>query len=307
MSKFTRRIHKYKRNKRGGSIQPFEERKGILDIASDKLGTATSSLVNKVEDLGLNTLGLEKKGTSDTMNVNNIGANVVSDISHKMNETSANMLNDVNEVLASDEVNQSVQEAAKTTAQLSSKLAEYFNDAMNDPVVKEQLEEAIEHAGELGDVIVKSSEEPLKEAVKIGVEAGTDALGAASAGVIKVGTDMMAAVPGLGAVIEMGKILNDGSKAVSAVAEASSKAISAASDAFSITSENMKKGLKELEEQKKMAQQITNRTNRSINHFESPLKEKDKENKLMGGTRKTKRRLFQKKQKPKTKSVRFAI
>jgi len=203
-------------------------------------------------------------------------------------------------------------------------LAKHFNDAMNDPEVKEQLEEAIEHAGELGDVIVKSSEEPLKEAVKIGVEAGTDALGAASAGIIKVGTDMMAAVPGLGAVIEVGKMLNDGSKAVSAVTEASSKAISTASDAFSITSENVKKGLKELEEQKKQSQQIMNRTNRSINHFltdreKEQDKKQDKEqeqglkkepennNRMMGGSRKTKRRLFQKKLKPKTKSVRFAI
>lgn len=330
MSKFTRRIHKYKRNKsnkRGGSIQPFEERKGIFDIASDKLGAATSALANKVEDIGLNSLGLEKKGMSaenineNINNITNTGTKVASDISNKMNETSANMVDGINEVLASDEVNHSVQEAAQTTAQISGQLAKHFNDAMNDPEVKEQLEEAIEHAGELGDVIVKSSEEPLKEAVKIGVEAGTDALGAASAGIIKVGTDMMAAVPGLGAVIEVGKMLNDGSKAVSAVAEASSKAISTASDAFSITSENVKKGLRELEEQKKLAQQITNRTNRSINHFESPLIDREKErgkeqeqglkkepeNRLMGGSRKTKRRLFQKKHKPKTKSVRFAI
>ena len=304
MSKFTKRIHKYKKNKslkKGGStaITPFEERKGILDIASDKVSSATSSLLNKAEDLGLNALGLERKNEEVTNNeLKNAVSNTVSNVTNKVDETSANVLNNINEVLASDAVNNSVQEAAKTTAEISGKLAEHFNDAMNNPEVKEQLEEAIEHAGELGDVIVKSSEEPLKEAVKIGVEAGTDALGAASAGIIKVGTDMMAAVPGVGAVIEVGKMLNDGSKAASAVAEASSKAISTASDAFSITTENVRKGLRELEEKKKMAQQISNRTNRSINQFVQN-----------GGIRKTKRRLFKKsiKSSSKSKSVRFAI
>ncbi len=305
MSRFTRRINKYKRSrsyKKGGtsSITPFEERKGIFDIASDKVGTVASNITNKVEDLGLSALGLEKKGED----IENNMSNALSGVKNTVNQTSVNAIDSVNNVLASDTVNNSVQEAAKTTAEISGKLAEKFNNAMNDPVIKEQLEEAIEHAGELTDVIIKSSEEPLKEAVKIGVEAGTDAFGAASAGIIKVGTDMMAAVPGVGAVIEIGKMLNDGSKAVSAVTEASSKAISTASDAFSITTENVRKGLRELEEKKKMAQQISNRTSRSINQFQNSQQNSAVQN----GGRKTKRRFFRKGGvKSKSKSVRFTI
>ena len=58
-----------------------------------------------------------------------------------------------------------------------------------------------------------------------------------------------------------------------------------------------KKGLKELDEKKKMSQQISNRTTNSINQFENPSVVK-------GGT-KTRRRLF--KRKLKSKRVRFAI
>jgi ABC-type transporter Mla subunit MlaD len=111
---------------------------------------------------------------------------------------------------------------------------------------------------------------------------------------------MMAAVPGLGAVIEIGKMLNDGSKAASAVVEAGSEAVETASDAFVETTENVKQGLQELDEKKKMAEQISNRTTKSINDFENPLPATAQ----AAGGRKTKRRLF--KRKAKSKRVRFA-
>lgn len=306
---FTRRIHRYRKNrtpKKGGST-PYDERKGIMDIVSDKLSNAASSIVDKAEDIGLNTLGLEKinKPTDDYVEKANehIG-NAVSSVKNAVEQSSTAAINNVNEVLGSEAVTNSVQEAAKTTAEISGKLAESFNNAMNDPVVKQQLEEAIENAGEIGEVILKSSEEPFKEAVKVGVEAGTDAVSAASAGIVKVGTDMMAAVPGVGAIMEFGKILNDGSKAASAIMEASSKAVSTASDAFITTTENVKQGLKELEEKKKMAEQISKRTTQSINTFENPLPATQ-----YGGGRKTRRRLLKRKpnSKSKSKSVRFAI
>jgi len=109
----------------------------------------------------------------------------------------------------------------------------------------------------------------------------------------------MAAVPGVGAVIEVGKMLNDGTKAASAVVEAGSEAVEAASDAFIETKENVEQGLKELEEKKKLAEQISNRTTKSIDNFENPISTQ------MVGGRKTRRRLF--KRKAKSKRVRFAI
>jgi ABC-type transporter Mla subunit MlaD len=309
MPKFTRRIKGNRKNrtykssdtfdKKGGD-GPDEQRKGIVDIATDKIGDATSVLVNKAENIGLNALGLERINNENIDKIGNNASGVVSDVGNVVNKTSAAVIDNVNNVLGSEAVSTSVQEAADQTAEITGKLAEKFNNAMNNPEVKQQVQKAIENAAEIGTIVVKSSEKPFQEAVKVGVEAGTKALGAASAGIIKVGTDMMAAVPGLGAVIEVGKMLNDGSKAASAVVEAGSEAAATASDAFIETSENVKQGLKQLEEKKKIAEQISNRTTKTISQFENPLQTTTQ----TAGGRKTKRRLF--KRKAKSKRVRFS-
>jgi hypothetical protein len=130
--------------------------------------------------------------------------------------------------------------------------------------------------------------------------------------VIKVSTDAMAAVPGLGAVIELGKMANDASAAAGDVVEAASQATSSVSKVVEDTSKNIEEGVQKLEEKKNMkggmsklkeinkdSIKISNRVNNSINMFENPLQTNKK------GGYKTKRRLF--KNKPKTKRVRFAI
>jgi ABC-type transporter Mla subunit MlaD len=317
MPKFTRRIKEDRKNRTYKSAALFsknggdgsgEERKGIIDIATDKIGDTASVLMNKVQNLGLNALGLERINKFDNQNINSsidkIGdtaSGVVSNVGNVVNQTSSNLVNNVNNVLASEAVSENVQNAAQETAAITGKLAEKFNDAMNNPVVKEQVEKAIQNASDIGEIVIKSADKPLQEAVKVGVEAGNKALGAAGAGIIKVGTDMMAAVPGLGAVIEVGKMLNDGSKAASAIVEAGTEAAEIASNAFIETSENIKQGLRELEEKKKMAQQISNRTTKAISQFENPMQTTTQN----AGGRKTKRRFF--KSKSKSKHVRFAI
>jgi methyl-accepting chemotaxis protein len=314
MHKFTRRIKRNKKNKtlRGGSDS---ERKGVFDIVGDKIGDAASVILDKAEDIGLNALGLEKidKTNDNTLNqatdkinettekVGDAVSGVVSDVKDVADKTSALILDNVNEVLASPIVSESVKEAGEQTAAITEKLAESFNDALDDPVVKEEVEQAIENAGEIGSVIVKAAEEPIKEAVKLSAEAGNDALAAAGSGAIKVGTEMLSAIPYFGAFIDLGKMINDGSRAASSVIEAGSEAIENTSDAVIKTSENIKEGLKRLEEKKRAAEQISNRTTNSINQFENPLQS----NIQSGGRRKTKRRLF--KRKVKSKRVRFSM
>jgi hypothetical protein len=289
-----------------GGDGPDEKRKGIIDIISEKIGDAASVVVDKGEDISLNALGLERIDKSKNENAENIdkisdaASGVVSNVGNTVNKTSTAVIDKFNNILGSQAVSENVQQAATQTAEITGKLAGKFNDAMNKPEVKEELQKAIENAGEVGEVIVKASEKPLKEAVRVGVEAGSDAFGAASAGAIKVGTDMLSAIPYFGAIIDLGKMINDGSKAASAVVEAGSEAVETASDAFLETSENVKQGLKELEEKKKMAQQISNRTTQSINQFENPLQATTQ----TAGSRKTKRRLL--KHKAKSKRVRFA-
>jgi hypothetical protein len=312
MPKFTRRIKRNRKNrtfKRGGD----SERQGVIDIIGNKIGDATSFVVGQAEDIGLNALGLEridnsKESNETTNNVDNnlnkiddAASGIVSNVGNVVNKTSAAVIDNVNEVLGSPVVSESVSEAGKQTAEITGKLAETFNDAMDNPQVKAEVEEAIENAGEVGAVVVKAAEQPIKEAIRVGAEAGTKALGATGSGLIKVGTDMLGAVPGLGAIIDIGKMINDGSKAASAVVEAGSEAVETASDAFIDTTQNVKEGLKDLDEKKKLAQQISNRTTKSINEFENPLPNTAQ----AAGGRKTRRRLF--KNRAKSKRVRFAI
>lgn len=315
MPKFTRRIKRNRKNKtfkRGGNGLD-NERQGIIDIIGDKIGNVTSSVVDKAEDIGLNALGLKKIDNSSETNeatknvdtnlekIGDTASGIVSDVGNVINKTSTAVIDNVNEVLDSPVVSESVSEAGKETAAITGKLAETFNSAMNNPEVKAEVEKAIENAGEIGLVVAKASEEPIKEATRVGVEAGTKALGAAGSGLIKVGTDMLGAVPGVGAIIDIGKMINDGSKAVSSIVEAGSEAVETTSDAFTETTENIKQGLKDLDEKKRLAEQISNRTTNSINQFENPLLNTSQ----YGGRRKTRRRLF--KNKAKSKRVRFTI
>jgi hypothetical protein len=339
MPKFTKRVKKNRKNrtfksetifnKIGGGDEPTEERKGVFNMIGDSLGNAASNLVDKAQDIGLNALGLEKidksaeeseatqkvnenlekigdAASSVVSNVSDTASGVMSDIGDVADKTSASIIDNLNEVLDSSVVSDSVKEAGEQTAEITGKLAESFNDAMDDPAVKAEVEEAIENAGEVATVMAKAAKEPIKEVARVTVEAGTDALGAASSGLIKVGSDMLAAIPGAGGIIAVGKMINDGSKAASAVVEASSEAVEVASDAFIDTKEKVEEDLKQLEEKKKMAEDISNRTTKSMTEFENPLKkvtDKIPETPKIGG-HKTRRKLF--KRKAKTKRVRFA-
>lgn len=327
MPRFTRHHKKIKKNKtfkRGGAADlsqtqklkssqnsVLDDKKGIFDIFGEKLSGLASSTIKTAADSGLKIIGLEridKSNDSDKIdqNVEKLGdaaSGIISDIKNVADKASAALIGNINEVLASPAVNQSVTEAAEETAEITGKLAENFNEALDNPIVKQELEEAIENAGEIGSVVVEAAKEPFNKAVDIAAEAVPKATGAAVSGAVKVGTDAMAAIPGVGGIIEIGKIINDSSKAASSIVEAGTEAVEAASDVFIDTKQNIEKGLKELEEKKKMAEQISSRTTNSINQFENPLSN-IKTTGLTGG-RKTKRRLL--KRKLKSKRVRFAI
>lgn len=324
MSKFTRRLKKNKKNrtmKRGGGNpkikeekeerQQKEERQGIIDIIGSKIGNITSSAANSIGDAGLKIIGLKRvnkdeeqdksieKVNDNIEKISDAASGIVSDVGNVVDKTGAAILENVNEVLGSDSVKETTQQAAENTANIVKEGAETFNNALNDPEVKAELEEAIENAGEVGLVVVEAAEKPIEKVVDVATNSFTKASSATIAGIIKVGTDIISAVPGIGAVIDLGKILNDGSKAASSVVEAGSEATEVAADAFIETKENVEKGLKLLEEKKKMSQEISTRTDKSINDFENPVTGQS------GGGNKTRRRLS--KRKRKSKRVSFVI
>jgi hypothetical protein len=321
MPKLTRRFKKHYKNRTikstGGSSEKssssdnLHERKGIMDIIGNKISDVTSSAATTLGDAGLKIAGLErvdksaeeevanKKVDENIEKIGDAASGIVSDVGNVVDKTGSAIIDNVNEVLGSDAVNETTQQAAEETADIVKEGAERFNDALNDPEVKAEVEEAIENAGEIGSVVVKAAEKPFNEAVDVVAQSTQKATSAAVSGAIKVGTDALAAVPFWGAIIDLGKMLNDGTRAASAVVEAGSEAVEAGSDMFIETKENVEKGLKELEEKKRLSQQISNRTTKSINEFENPRVQQS------AGGRKTTRRLF--KRKGKSKRVRFAI
>jgi hypothetical protein len=278
-----------------------DQREGIVDIIKDDIGDVLKTTGQTVADTGLKIVGLERieKDISD----NNIPVNkensILSNVGSIADKTTSFVLNNINEVLDSEKINMSAKEAAKETLSISSKLLENFNEVSKNPILKEEFKETMNNIGDYSNIVIDSMREPFDKAVDIASNAFQKSSGAAISGAIKVGTDAMAAVPGVGGIIEVGKIVNDGSKAASAMFEAGTDVAESLSDLIIDTKENIKKRLNELEEKKKFAQQITNRTNRSIGHFENPLKLVNQ----TAGFKKSRRRLL----KNKSKRVRFAI
>jgi hypothetical protein len=306
MSKFTQRLKKIKnKSKRGGKygeikrsyeINSDSHREGIIDKYENKLSEAASNVKNMALDTGLKMIGLERiQG-----NVNEKKEDHISKTESTLDKAGSVILGNINEVLGSDVVKQTTEQAAQDTAEIIKTGANKFNQALDDPEVKAEITEAIKNAGELTSIIVEAGKEPFNEVVDIASEATQKATSAALSGAVKVGTDVLAAVPFFGAIVDLGKMVNDGSKAVSAITEAGTEAVEAASDAFIETKKNIETRLRELEEKKKISQQISNRTTNSINEFENPTTAVQS-----AGGYKTRRRLF--KRKAKSKRVRFAI
>jgi len=310
---------------------------GVFDLVGNKISQYSGKATEYVKDKGLRMLGLQSIKQPDQINTNNGENDIVPGISNteitdsKINEInslasgvisgaktigsnivnvvdkgSSAIINNINDVLQSPKVGETLNETAIETAAIGEKLLENFNDKISSPEIKEEASKAIENVADYAEIAINAIDKPLNKAIDELSESGTKAASGAISGAIKVGTDALAAVPGAGAVIEVGKMINDASAAAGDVVEAASQAASTVSKVVEETSKNIEEGVHELQEKKKMAQQIVNRTNKSINSFENPLPVSLPltNNKPIGG-RKTKRGLF--KRKLKTKRVRFAI
>jgi ABC-type transporter Mla subunit MlaD len=307
----------------------FERGPGIFTFLGDKIKGLATGAVGYVADKGLRLAGLQKIDNGETPAVNaetakidnqlnaagEAASGLLSDVKEiadsavdaakgiadsavdAANKVAAAGVEQVNDVLESPVVENSVSEAAAETADIVEKSLDEFNEKLSDPKIKEEAAEALNNVADYAEIGVKALDKPLNAAIDELNDAGARAASGLGAGIVKVGTDMMAAVPGLGAVIELGKIANDASAAVGNVVEAASDASSTAAELVATTSDNVKEGVKELEEKKREALKISNRTNESINKFLPPA--------APVGGHKTRRNLI--KRKGKSKRVRFAI
>lgn len=327
MTKQTRRNKKNKNKKSkkyfGGDSNEFEKSKGVFDIIGDKLSTYSGEAAKYVEDKGLRLLGLQP--IQNTENIDNPSTNnidnkigeisdaatgvvsgiksVGSDIVNVFDKGSSAIVGQINDVLESPKVGQSLNGALEETAEIGTKLLQNFNEKIgNNPELKQQIELALDNASDYAEIAVDAMDEPINKAIDSLNEAGKKAAAGAVSGIVKVGTDALAAVPGAGAVIEVGKMANDASAAIGDVVESASQAASTLSKVVEETSKNLEEGINKLEEQKKEGMQIINRTNKSFDNFNNPLKT-NVIPQLQSGGNKTRRKFFR--QKTKSKRVRF--
>jgi uncharacterized phage infection (PIP) family protein YhgE len=329
---------------------------GILDFIGNKLSTYSGDVTGYVADKGLRLFGLERikneqenidktKNVDDKINkISDAATNAISgltsqateigkDVVNVFNKGSAAIIGQVNDVLESPVVYQSVTQAASQTAKDATNLLNKFNEAANTPELKAATELALNNAANYTEIAVDAMDKPLNKAIDTLNKAGTEAASGVGSGLIKVATDMAGAVPGVGAVIDAGKALNDGSAAVGKVVEATSSSVEAIADVVEQTTENFKEGLDKLKEvENKVTQGIDdktdiinhdglntfkklnkegddtfNRVNESIDKFDNPLKKTSETVDAVtnGGGRKTRRKLL--KHKAKSKRVRFSF
>jgi len=322
MNRQTKRNRKIKNKTKkyygGDSKEVLQKSRGIFDVVGDTLSSYAGKTSDYIKRKGLRLAGLQPiknpeeitkevdttatkeidtkiNDISDAASglvsgVQSIGSNVV----NVFDKGSAAVVGNINDVLQSPQVGETVNEAAQETAEIGEKLLEDFNEKLNTPEMKEETKIALDTAADYTNIALDSMDEPIDKAIDQLGDAGTKATSGVVSGLIKVGTDAMCAVPYVGAVFELGKMINDGSRAVGDVVEATSDATGTISKVVEETSKNIDEGIDKLDEKKKEAQQIANRTNKSIQTFENPI----------GGFRKTKRRFF--KHKGKSKRVRFS-
>jgi hypothetical protein len=309
----------------GKKAKIFEKSRGVFDIIGDTLSSYSGKATNYIKDKSLKLVGLQPidkeeetqiyEPTKEVSEINKSASGLLSeaneigaDIVKVFDKGTAAVVGNINDVLQSQKIEGSISEAAEETAEIGEKLLDKFNEKLNTPELKEKTTEALKNVSDYTEIVLDSMNEPINKAVDQLNEAGTKAASGAISGLIKVSTDALAAVPGFGAIIELGKIANDASAAVGDVAEAASDATTTISKIVEETSSNIDEELNKLDEKKRQAKQIANRTSRTIETFENPIGKTINKVNTYGGARlhnKTKRKLF--KNKAKSKRVRFNI
>ena len=244
-----------------------KQNEGVFNILGDKISGFASSAFNFIEEKALRVAGLKKIQDDKT---DATGNNVVEDGVNKASGIVSNAINNVNNVLKSPQAQETISAAAQDLAETGTKVLDNFNQVASTPAFKQAVEVAADNVADYSKITLEAMDEPLNEAADKLNEAGTKAAAGFAAGLIKVGTDAMAAVPFYGAVVEAGKIVNDGSKAIGDVVEAGTQVIETVSQVVDKTSKNIDTKLDDLEAKK---QRIENLTGQKLNipNMSNPL------------------------------------
>ena len=231
----------------GSTSELNDKNESILNVIGNGLSDYSGKAIRYGTDKGLRLAGLGPKQPVETydstqQNVDSAQQNVDStqqNVDNIFEKGSAAFIGNINNVLDSPRVRDSLNETAQKTAVIGVKILKNFNENLSTPEMKKQTKLALDNAAEYAEIALVAMDQPINKALDKLHEAGIKAAASSISGAIKVGTDAMAAVPGVGAVVELGKVVNDVSTAVGNVVGAASDATNTVSKLVKETSNNI--------------------------------------------------------------------
>jgi hypothetical protein len=252
-----------------------------------------------------------KPSTEEKDASNNTNPSIISTAMNVVDKVSGAVVSQVNEVLKSPLLQKGVKDRLEETT----KIITDFNEDVSTPEAREELKKAVGNVAVVTDIVLDKMDEPIDKAIdKIG-ESGQKIASAAVSGAIKVGTDGLGAVPGVGVVVGTLKTASDLAAAASNMSGAVSEGTEtlkdlvgnvkdAVNDAEKEVAEttNIATDVNRLGQQQIVGRQIGGRIKKSILEFENPLQNKNK----IGGY-KTKRKFYKNKRSSTNKRVNFSI
>lgn len=186
--------------------------------------------------------------SNNTLNL--IENKLYDNVSNLANNSKEFLIRNINDLLESPKISK--------LSEVGEEYLRDFNAKLENPVFKQEVKNTMNIAKDYIDI----AEKPLEDTLEKLEKSGEKATSAALSGAIRVGTDAMAAIPGVGAIIELGKIANDGSKAISKVIEAGKEAAETTKDFLHDVNEQ-----NNLLKLKQTGGKIVKRTAENIGHF----------------------------------------
>lgn len=180
----------------------------VLSIVKDNIDTQAPPAASYAARKGLRLLGIGKR-----------------------RKLAASALHEINQAADSEELTSSVQAAARETAALAEKTLHTFNEALSTPGLKEETKRALDNLSEYTELALESMDQPIDDALDKLHDAGTKMASNVVQGAVKVGSSALSAIPGVGAVVALGKIANDVAHTAEKVTESVSDAVDAVADA----------------------------------------------------------------------------
>lgn len=166
-------------------------------------------------------------------------------------------LHEVNQAADSPDLTHSIEAAAKETATIAEKALHTFNAALSTDGMKTETKRALDNAAQYTEMALTSMDEPIDLALDKLNEAGSKAASSMAKGAVKVGSSVLSAIPGVGAVMALGNIADNVAHTAEQVTESVADAVDAVTEVVHT-----------LREKQLQAQQTLQETQQSIQAFQ---------------------------------------